>query len=163
VSAKQAKRNRRIARQKGVEIAGSGKGPAILRQGELFPGQIRVSEASSFSGPLPPPALLAEYEQVLPGLADRIARMAEKEGDSRRALQSRAMRLSEWGLASAFTIPMTALVGGFLLVLNDKSAEGMAVIIGAVGSLLAVYFGRPGGRTEKGGEALPGRSAAKTP
>jgi uncharacterized membrane protein len=163
MSAKQAKRNRRIARQKGVEIAGSGKEPAILRQGELFPSQIRVSEASRFSGPLPPPALLAEYEQVLPGLADRIARMAEKEGDSRRSLQSRAMRLSEWGLASAFTIPMTALVGGFLLVLNDKSAEGMAVIIGAVGSLLAVYFGRPVAGTEKRSGTRPGRSAAKTP
>lgn len=142
MSEKQAKRNRHLARQSDNAVAGSRKGPAISRQGELFPGQIRVSESSTFSGPLPPPDLLAEYDQVLPGLADRIVAMAEKEGDSRRALQSRAMRLSELGLFSAFTIPMSALLGGFFLVLNDKSAEGMSIVIGAVASLLAVYFGR---------------------
>lgn len=143
---KRTKRSRQLARQVNGEIAGSRKGPAISRQEELFPGHIQVEEASTFSGPLPPPDLLAEYDQVLPGLADRIVTMAEKEGDSRRKLQSRAMRLSEWGLLSAFTIPMTALGGGFYLVLDDKNAEGMGIIIAAVASLLAVYFGRDRGK-----------------
>lgn len=113
-----------------------------MRPGERFATEVRLSEASAFSGPLPPPDLLAEYERVLPGLANRIVRMAETEGESRRALQSRAMRLSELGLASAFMIPMSALACGFYLVITDKSAAGMAIIIGAVASLTAVYFGR---------------------
>ena len=70
--------------------------------------------------------------------------MAEREGESRRRLQSRAMRLSELGLLSALLITMTAMVGGFFLVLNDKNLEGMGIIISAVASLLAVYFGRGG-------------------
>jgi uncharacterized membrane protein len=133
---------KQVVRRQGNEVAGSRTEPAILRSGDRFATEVRLSEASAFSGPLPPPDLLAEYDRVLPGLADRIARMAETEGESRRALQSRAMRLSELGLASAFTIPMTALACGFYLVIADKSAAGMAIIIGAVASLAAVYFGR---------------------
>lgn len=33
----------------------------------------------SFSGPLPPPALLAQYEQIAPGAAQQIIAMAERE------------------------------------------------------------------------------------
>lgn len=34
--------------------------------------------ASSFSGPLPPPDLLREYEEILPGAAERIFAMTEQ-------------------------------------------------------------------------------------
>ena len=35
-------------------------------------------------GPLPDPSSLGEYDQVLPGLADRIVNMAEEEAEHRR-------------------------------------------------------------------------------
>lgn len=38
-----------------------------------------VSKSAYFSGPLPPPELLAAYDDVHPGLAERIVAMAEKE------------------------------------------------------------------------------------
>lgn len=56
----------------------------------------------TFAGPLPPPALLGEYEEALPGLAERIVVMAESEGCHRRAIENRLLRLSELGLASGF-------------------------------------------------------------
>ena len=40
---------------------------------------VSVSERYLFSAPLPPPHALAEYERVMPGLSERIVRMAEKE------------------------------------------------------------------------------------
>ena len=46
---------------------------------------IRASE-SSHSGPLPPPRQLREYEQALPGLAERIVRLAEAEQDHRHGI-----------------------------------------------------------------------------
>lgn len=110
----------------------------------MFPAAIRLEGASSFSGPLPPPDLLAEYHQVVPGLAERIVLMAEKEGDHRRELQSRAMRLSEGGLVSAFVIAMTVIVGGLVLISQGRSPEGMGSIIAALASLLIVYL--TGGR-----------------
>lgn len=36
-------------------------------------------KSSTFSGPLPPPDLFAEYDKALPGATDRILSMAEKE------------------------------------------------------------------------------------
>ena len=36
-----------------------------------------------FSGPLPPASALGAYDEVLPGLAERIVKMAEKEQDAR--------------------------------------------------------------------------------
>jgi hypothetical protein len=38
-----------------------------------------VSITEGFSGPIPPPRLLGQYEKLLPGSADRILRMAETE------------------------------------------------------------------------------------
>src|SRR5688572_18904082 len=36
-------------------------------------------QSMTFSGPLPPPALLAQYEQIAPGAAQQIIAMAERE------------------------------------------------------------------------------------
>ncbi|MBI1739603.1 MAG: DUF2335 domain-containing protein [Acidobacteriales bacterium] len=44
-------------------------------------------EVSRFSGPLPHPEDLAKYEQVLPGSADRIIRMAERQAEHRQNLE----------------------------------------------------------------------------
>lgn len=47
--------------------------------------QEAVFSAIKFSGPLPPARELQAYEQVVPGAADRIVKMAEDEALHRRA------------------------------------------------------------------------------
>lgn len=47
--------------------------------------------SSTFEGPIPPPALLREYNQILPGAAERIIAMAENEGRHRQALENKAV------------------------------------------------------------------------
>src|SRR5688572_22006183 len=80
---------------------------APAKQEELFQTEEVVEFFSaSFTGPLPIPTLLREYDNVLPGLAERIVAMAEDEGEARRSLASRSMRLSEWGLISAVVITL---------------------------------------------------------
>lgn len=37
-------------------------------------------------GPLPPPEILKQYDSILPGTAERIIAMAEREGEHRRKL-----------------------------------------------------------------------------
>lgn len=39
---------------------------------------VEISEERAHSGPLPAPETLAEYEKILPGLAERIVRLAEQ-------------------------------------------------------------------------------------
>jgi len=52
---------------------------------ESLPEEIRevVLQAASFSGPLPPPPMFREYEDVLPGAGDRILSMAERQAAHR--------------------------------------------------------------------------------
>src|ERR1700687_4427800 len=58
-----------------------------------------------FQGPLPRPEDFAAYERVLPGAADRILKMAEKQGDHRQLLERRVI----WGdLIKAMMGPVLA-------------------------------------------------------
>src|SRR2546423_387229 len=62
-------------------------GPARLRT------RLQIAEASqfSFSGPIPPPDLIAAYDKILPGSADRIFRMAEAQAQHRQTLENRVI------------------------------------------------------------------------
>jgi uncharacterized membrane protein len=138
-----AKRNRQafeIAADE--EMAGSLSDPAILRQQRIVSSALEITRATTFVGPIPPPAQLAEYEQTLSGLADRLVAIAERESEHRRAVQLRAIRLSEMGLATAFVITMTALLSGVYLVHEGRSTEGMGSIILAISSLVLVFLTR---------------------
>lgn len=137
---KQSKRERQLARRE--QQAAARQNEAGYRQGELLPPTqvIEVQElASSFSGPLPPPDLLLEYDRVLPGLADRIVAMAEMEGRERRALQRRIVRLSELGLIAAIIITLAILWIAWDLIDSGATAEGFGSILLAIGSLLWVF------------------------
>ncbi len=43
-----------------------------------------IAYQAYFSGPLPPPGMFAKYDEILPGAANRILRMAEEEQSIRR-------------------------------------------------------------------------------
>jgi uncharacterized membrane protein len=122
---RRAKQNRKAATERGNTPAV----PERERQGEFFPGEIRVSRVSTtFSGPIPLPTHLREYEQVLPGSADRIVAMAEAEAHHRRTSEGRLIRLSEWGLLAALLIALVGMIGGLYVTLRGKSLEGMGTI-----------------------------------
>jgi len=46
--------------------------------------------SQSFQGPMPPPALLGQYEQIVPGAAERILQIAEAEVRHRHAQEDAA-------------------------------------------------------------------------
>jgi uncharacterized membrane protein len=50
----------------------------VLKQEEMFPNAVEYSETSMFSGPLPPPELLYQYNEIVPGAADRIIACRER-------------------------------------------------------------------------------------
>jgi uncharacterized membrane protein len=111
-------------------------------QGELIPTAIEIQQVSHFSGPIPPPRILSEYDQVLPGLADRLVCIAEGEAAHRRAQQRRRARLAEAGLASAFVIAMTSIGGGIYLIHEGSTTEGLGGIMAALTALIVVYLTR---------------------
>lgn len=115
---------------------------------------VRVAhQISRFSGPLPPPEDLANYERVLPGSADRIICMAEGQATHRQSLEQKVINanvsIQQLGLACAFIIAMTAIVGGIWISLKGMSGTGLSVIIGALGALVGVFvYGKSEQRKE---------------
>lgn len=114
---------------------------AVERQEELFPGQVQV-RAAAFSGPLPHPRLLREYDVVLSGLAERIVGNAEDEARHRRSVESGLLRLSFVGLASGTFVVLVTVVGAILLLYEGRNIGGLAALTAALVALVAAYLGR---------------------
>jgi uncharacterized membrane protein len=135
MAGRKAKQNREVAERGNIPAV-----PDWERLGEFFPGEIRVARVSTtFSGPIPLPAHLREYEQVLPGSADRIVAMAELEAHHRRRSEGRLIRLSEWGLFAALLIALVGMFGGLYVTLQGKSLEGMGTIGVTIIALVTVF------------------------
>lgn len=60
--------------------------PEVVREVRAVVRELRVLKREKFSGPLPKPEHFGQYERVLPGTAERILKMAEKEQDHRHAM-----------------------------------------------------------------------------
>lgn len=96
-------------------------------------GRARIIQIQQgFSGPLPPPEMLAQYDAVLPGSADRIVKMAEDQSSHRRRIESR-------GQIFGFVLVLVAIVGGIGLILDGRSAEGLVPLIGALAGLAGIF------------------------
>lgn len=88
----------------------------------------------AFSGPIPPPEQFEQYERILPGSADRILKMAEKQQDHRMAIEKEAITKSlnhnRRGQTFGFIAMLLMLGLSVFFVLN-----GMKVWAGIIGSV----------------------------
>jgi uncharacterized membrane protein len=114
----------------------------IQRQQQAM--MMKVAQAYSFSGPLPPPEVLEKYNQVVPGLAERIITMAEQQSKHRQGLERTVVDSNAFvqkvGPFLGFIVAMTAVGGGIELILKGKDGYGLAAIIGALASLAGVFI-----------------------
>ena len=95
-------------------------------------------------GPLPPPETLDGYEKTLPGAADRVFAMAEKEQSHRHDMEKDVndklafdKRLAQ---TYAFTLTLAALSGAVYLLSNDKAVEGIIVFISSFAPIAKSYL-----------------------
>jgi uncharacterized membrane protein len=94
----------------------------------------------AFSGPIPQPEVLRDYEHVLPGLAERIVRWTEDEASHRRAVERSLVYLSWGGLWSALLLAFTTILGGMLLAWYGRNVVGMTGVMGALAGLVIVFL-----------------------
>jgi len=96
-----------------------------------------------FSGPIPPPAILERYEKILPGSAERILSMAEKQSTHRQMMEKRIIfsetSQAKVGMFLAFIIVIAALVIGGYLSLNNRPVNGLISLITAIGVIVASF------------------------
>lgn len=101
----------------------------------------------AFSGPLPPPSMLAEYNNVVQNGAERIMVMAEKQQDHRQQMESRVVRSNTTdqriGLVLGFIVMMSVAGAGVWCVSIGKDTAGLSALITAVaGPVAAFIYGR---------------------
>lgn len=91
--------------------------------------------AERHSGPIPHPRILAGYEKILPGSADRIIKMAEEQSNHRMNMEKNmlASQISykNKGLNLGFILGAILLLGGLGLLFVGRSATGLTVLAGA--------------------------------
>lgn len=111
-----------------------------------------------FQGPIPPPDLLGSYEKVLPGLAERIVAMAERESDHRRTMEKEAQRFeleannklvasyiqeTHRGQIFAFLISTTAIAAGAVVAWTGAEVAGAVISsTGLIGIVTTFIQGR---------------------
>ncbi|PWB34680.1 DUF2335 domain-containing protein [Pseudomonas sp. SDI] len=98
--------------------------------------------AKSFQGPLPPPALLQEYDAVVPGLAKEIVQWTTSQTAHRQGIEDRAMsideKMSTWYvvevlLGQLFALIIALTVIGAVVYLATQGREVAAGVLGTVG------------------------------
>jgi uncharacterized membrane protein len=98
--------------------------------------------------------MLAHYEQVFPGCAERIVKMAENQAEHRQGLERHVIHSNasneRLGQIFAFILGLTAILGGVYLIANGQSGQGLTSIIAALGALAGVFvYGRHQQRRER--------------
>lgn len=100
--------------------------------------------AEHYSGPLPPPQMLEQYNKVIPNGAERIMAMAEKQLDHRHELESvvikRRASSERLGTHYAFILAIFFGIGAIYLLRLGYSIAGITVLIGEIVALAGVFI-----------------------
>ena len=105
---------------------------------------VRIAhEIAEFSGPLPPPSYLREYDIIIPGAADRIISMAEAEQKHRHHWERSALNHTTIGLCFGFLIALCLVGGGIYSIYTGFPAVAAGFLTtGAIGMVPALIRGK---------------------
>ena len=104
-----------------------------------------------FQGPVPPPSVLAAYENIKSGFAERILSLAEGEAIHRRQLQARKLEgdlerqarsfgEARWGQVCALLIGLAAILGGVYSSVHGAELPGSLIGTGGIVTLTYVFI-----------------------
>jgi uncharacterized membrane protein len=86
---------------------------------------------ASFQGPLPPPSILRGYDDIIPGAAERIIAMAEREQAHRHSWEQQTLSAERWysmvGLLAGWTTAMALASGAVVAAIFDQPGIGIAL------------------------------------
>jgi uncharacterized membrane protein len=165
VSKRSRRRNRRGGK-KGAIVPKPGPTSPQTQTGPMPPGGdlasiVSISSESSFSGPLPPPQILREFDEVIPGAAERIVKMAEKQQDHRIRLESRVITsdiIRSWaGLILGACLGIVIVGCGSYLVHEGHDTAGATIITGTLVSLVTAFMSVTKSRRQERESKSPGR------
>jgi len=111
---------------------GPKRGPPLAlaqQQKQILRGEARYH----FSGPLPPPEILAKYNDIIPNAADRLISMVEKQEIHRQSLEKTVIdsdvQQSKRGLWAGSVLSGLVIISGILLTALGHSLYGFAAML----------------------------------
>ncbi|NJL82048.1 MAG: DUF2335 domain-containing protein [Chloroflexaceae bacterium] len=116
----------------------------------LTPPSVQKVESLSFVGPIPPPALLEQYNRVQPDAANRIIAMAEREEEHRHKMQEKLINAEiadrrqgrsekRVGQIFGFSIGTIAIVAGSIVAVMGAQVPGTFIGLSGVTGLVSVF------------------------
>jgi len=113
---------------------------------------LNVSYSQMFAGPLPHPEILAGYERVAPGTADRLISMAERDQIHRHAMDNQSVtgdyQEAARGQYLAVSIALLVLIAGCYFCWQGHPIEGVTVITADLIALVGLFIF--GNKADKG-------------
>ena len=125
-----SKKNRQVTTRFSDEI-----GSQITEQRLIFMARSSI---------LPPPKELKEYEEILPGITERLLAVFEKQQEHRFSLEKNAVftgsKRTLRGQIFAFILGAITIAGGLFLIIKDKNVQGYSLIVGSTATLAGVFI-----------------------
>ncbi len=101
-------------------------------------------QISAYSGPIPPPAFLENYEKLVPGSAKRFLEEPHIEAEHRRSLEQQLVneqiKLSKRGQILAFTLASCAILGAFITIFLGYDLAGLGALLMSITALVGVFY-----------------------
>lgn len=105
---------------------------------------VKRTELEATKGPIPPPRILAGYETAVQVPGNRILAMAESQHAHRHSIEAKVVdaniEMERRGPMFGGLIALVAIISSIVLIAIGKSVEGMAIVIGELVALVAVFI-----------------------
>jgi len=105
---------------------------------------VHKEQVQSFSGPLPHPEILRQFDQISPGAAERIIKMAEDQSLHRRELERKVIESdissSKLGQILGFVIAVIGLAVSAVVGVFGSPTAGGVIGVGTIVSLVWVFM-----------------------
>lgn len=112
-------------------------------EGQLEEGQVSITTTEAWAGPLPPPAVLKSYEDILHGSTERILTNFENESQHRRQLEKQASDSdslrSMVGLIAGCVVALLLIGVATLCVLNGYAWQAVAILGVELAAAVSVF------------------------
>lgn len=102
------------------------------------------AEVERYTGSIPHPRIVRGYEEMLPGSADRILAMAERQQAHRLKIESAVIqsdiRTQYLGLGVAFIVALTLVIGSMLLLAIGRDVAGLGAFLLSAATFIGVFY-----------------------
>ena len=104
---------------------------------------LSLQHRQAYSGPIPDPDSLAKYEQIQPGFAERIMKMAEDEALHRRANENRIIKNATQTAITGIIFAFISIImfGGIIVyaISQNSNVAALGTVIATLASLAGIF------------------------